>query len=786
MPANAITQVSTIGDSLISSTQWGYLSSSNQRIDSDYLPTFAGISLSANSMQTSGTFGFATGTVSAPTIYFGESSSSGFFQPTDNQVGISASNQSILVASTNGIKIINGSVDQPSIFFEDSKSGLYRSGEDEIGVSINSTHLVNWAANSQTIKGLDGPQLKLLDTIGNFTGSGGSMVFQGYLNNGGTIGNIGQIKSARTDNTNYGGKLCFLTAGDFGTMTECFNIDNYQNVTYNSRNVSGINTISASKFNSINVAGIDGAINSNNTGVYSWSTSSRYLRFNTNGGANDFMSAGSPLVINYSGGDGGVQSPENVEFFGYYYNVIPKLTVNGYLILGGGTYDTVSAPIKTITVNAGSAQGSTYLINCNDYSGNNVFGINLSNINTNYGVAPHYYLQKSGNARFGIGLFNNENGNNETAGSDFYISNHSDDGVVISAPFSINRATGITTISDLTVTGDFNLEGAFGVAINSLPDLTSIQGQAIATTVWPFVNTMNQNVATTSSPTFVTVTGNLTGDCSGTAATVTSASQSAITTLANLGSIQGQTIAGTVWPFVNTMNQNVATTSGPLFSSVDTTNGVSAGTSLLAPYVQTKGSNGIHNIYTNTDGAPRWYHNSEDVESGNNGANLYIYRYTSTLTEAMRIRRSDGQFRIAGPTFMTTLNDNTNGNISSGTWTPTATAIENLTSVTGLDGIYTRIGNIFNVSGRFSATPSSTLGEGSLMVLEIVYPFNAASVSYAAGTVSGVNGSPFAFAGSMYTSNTTKFNIAFALVANTTLSTASNYTIYFSGSYRCD
>ena len=132
--------------------------------------------------------------------------------------------------------------------------------------------------------------------------------------------------------------------------------------------------------------------------------------------------------------------------------------------------------------------------------------------------------------------------------------------------------TFVTVIGNLT--GNASTSTAAGTvsnatqsAITTLPNLNSIQSQTISFSKWPLVATM-QDVSTASSPTFVTVTGNLTGNASGTSATVTSATQSAITTLPNLTSIQGQTISSAKWPFVSTMDQNVSSSSSPTFANI--------------------------------------------------------------------------------------------------------------------------------------------------------------------------------------------------------------------------
>ena len=140
---------------------------------------------------------------------------------------------------------------------------------------------------------------------------------------------------------------------------------------------------------------------------------------------------------------------------------------------------------------------------------------------------------------------------------------------------TVNGTINATTLGGtLSTVAQPNITSATGlVTIASATNAITLAGTSVAATAWTYVNSMNQAVASSSSPTFITVnanlTGNVTGNCSGTAATVTAASQSAITTLPNLASIQGQSVASTAWPHVNTMNQPVASSSSPTFITVN-------------------------------------------------------------------------------------------------------------------------------------------------------------------------------------------------------------------------
>jgi hypothetical protein len=149
------------------------------------------------------------------------------------------------------------------------------------------------------------------------------------------------------------------------------------NVNMNFNNISSANNVSCITLSGVNIAGTncnvttvnagspaasDGAINSNSAGVYSYNTATRYIRFNTNGSANDLMSAGAPMVINFS--DNGNPTPQNVEFFGLSNAATSSsVFINGNLLLGNqGTYATNSSPTRCLTIKAGPSQSTSNLL----------------------------------------------------------------------------------------------------------------------------------------------------------------------------------------------------------------------------------------------------------------------------------------------------------------------------------------------------------------------------------------------------------------------------------------
>lgn len=105
-----------------------------------------------------------------------------------------------------------------------------------------------------------------------------------------------------------------------------------------------------------------GTIHVGSLGIYSYNGSSRYVRFTSNGSANDLLSAGASLLINYSNEVSPSSASQDVELFGGTATGAPKLTVNGVVSLGGGAFDGVGATYHSLIVNPGPSQGTNPLV----------------------------------------------------------------------------------------------------------------------------------------------------------------------------------------------------------------------------------------------------------------------------------------------------------------------------------------------------------------------------------------------------------------------------------------
>ena len=88
---------------------------------------------------------------------------------------------------------------------------------------------------------------------------------------------------------------------------------------------------------------VSGTVNTGTGGVYSYNGGSRYIRFNTSGTYNDFLSAGAKLVINFAG----FVDPQDVTFF-----ESTKASFNPYVYIYG--YDAGASTSKYGRINVGT------------------------------------------------------------------------------------------------------------------------------------------------------------------------------------------------------------------------------------------------------------------------------------------------------------------------------------------------------------------------------------------------------------------------------------------------
>jgi hypothetical protein len=101
----------------------------------------------------------------------------------------------------------------------------------------------------------------------------------------------------------------------------------------------------------------------------------------------------------------------------------------------------------------------------------------------------------------------------------------------------------------------------------------------------------------------------------------------------------------------------------------------------------------------------RWGIGMQGTESsGNAGSNFVIFNYTDAaafLSDALVIRRSDNRMTISGPVSLTSYTNNTNGNLTAGSYTPTIANVSNVNVANSTAGphFYQRIGDRVHIDG---------------------------------------------------------------------------------------
>lgn len=348
----------------------------------------------------------------------------------------------------------------------------------------------------------------------------------------------------------------------------------------------------------------------------------------------------------------------------------------------------------------------------------------------------------------------------------------------------ISTASG-STASFTTLTG--TLSTASQPNITTLAGLTSIQGQSLASTVWPFVSTMNQSLSSTSGPTFskttysgiasnangiITSTGNHVNIKTSTNATSGSSIMFSVDTVESgsgaglapmrmgleyignatrsnciwtlnslepgvaykgtlrvqtsggnisLGNssgnitVSGRLISDTMWSYVQTM-QDVSLNGTPTFRQVTIQN---TGGGYLGDYINflvlrfPTGEAGITNFYN-------VYVQRPDSGSVKRIAGWFENMFIGTTPVAT----PDNGLYVEGPIAGGTFNDNTNGNITNGTYAPTTATTVGTFTVTVNNALYIRNGNYIEISVYASL---SAITSGSTFSFTVTLPISKTS-----------------------------------------------------------
>jgi hypothetical protein len=136
----------------------------------------------------------------------------------------------------------------------------------------------------------------------------------------------------------------------------------------------------------------------------------------------------------------------------------------------------------------------------------------------------------------------------------------------------------------------------------------------------------------------------------------------------------------------------------------------------------------------------RWGIGMQGTESsGNAGSNFVIFNYTDAaafLSDALVIRRSDNKMTVSGPVSLSTTNDDVNGNLTSGTYTPVFSSLSvGVASVTatGLSS-YQRIGSRVHCIISCTVVPNSGFTSCNF---QISLPANQRTTNFGGANITG-------------------------------------------------
>lgn len=390
---------------------------------------------------------------------------------------------------------------------------------------------------------------------------------------------------------------------------------------------------------------------------------------------------------------------------------VASLTGTANQVLANGTSGSAQTGAITLTlpqsIGTGSSPTFAGLTNTSNYT---------CRADTHGAGALHYTLNTTGGSlRWGIGLQNTESSGN--AGSNLSIFSYNDAGSYLATPMSINRAT-----SNVQLAGNLRANGQ--LSINSSP----------ATTTWGTIALSNS-----------IYDGLLVGGTSTDTATDT-----------HYGI------------FVNTgykpssgsnSNYYLGVLNIPTFASTsaNTLSGVCACEYLSPSYTG--------NLGTLSTVAGLYYDGGAALSGGitNNfggyfakpaaGSNRYAL-YSADLAVGNTVVPPTNGLYVHGPCLFNNLSDNTSGNLTSGSYTPTLTVVGGTFSPSLLTAYYDRIGNIVTCYVLMTAGSMGT--NTSTLSFTITLPFtrtnNFSNIYEAVGAAVPALGS--ATTGSGYVSST--------------------------------
>lgn len=419
-----------------------------------------------------------------------------------------------------------------------------------------------------------------------------------------------------------------------------------------------------------------------------------------------------------------------------------------------------------------------------DTSGGVAFiNTNLKIINGTSSSTPVYHINLKtvgptyDGWRWGFGLIDAES--STANGSNLIINSFNNSSSLIETCLKITRSTGNTTLKSLDITGN----------------LSSINGTALATTVWPFVSTMNQNLATTSNPYFSTLAVGSGASASGCQLDVQSSSGESRIFNTGFGSgavprfvgrrtggsqaSPSQTVVGINLCILEcrgytSSNAYTSTLSNIAFQSTENFTSTAQGTNIIMSTVPNGSTSPATRLTIGQDGNVTINQNLSSINS--TAISTSNWTNVATLNQALSSTSS--------PTFnnvtCTTLN---NSVISSGNWTPTLSGDGTANYTLATDGVmfYTRNGDYVNISGSYTVT---NVGPQAYSICTLTPPIALISGSFTtqvikiSGSVDTISGGGVIVRCATGTSSLFQINVNFAT------SFSGSYVVYFNGMYR--
>ena len=424
---------------------------------------------------------------------------------------------------------------------------------------------------------------------------------------------------------------------------------------------------------------------------------------------------------------------------------LSSLTMGGNIamgsnsITGGGTatFTTLSGTLSTATQTNITSLGSLTSLRVNGTVGINQAGVSpyylgISIDNTNYGGLSISGTSTDNTAASHYGIQVSPGYKPTNSNSNYYSANFISPVFASSASQTLSGPCSSLYISDFFTGNAGTISGAYGIFYDgggSLPGgtLTNHYGAYF-------------NVPLAGTNKFALFAGNL---------AVGSAVLPPTSGIYSLGSV----VVGAGSTSVNGLGYNADNTIGLNFAAgtmnlcagganqlVITAGSVSVSNGTTLTTSQTAISGDAAHLFMRASNTNRWGIGLQGTESsGNAGSNFVIFDYddgANFLNDALIITRSNNKFSPQGPVNLVTYTDNTNGNLTAGTYTPTYTTTVGSVSTT-LASKYMRIGSQVHVSGRCTVSPGgSSFGYTITMTL----PFTRGNGNFASGLLAAGTG----------------------------------------------